>query len=123
MTRRGDIRFGAQKVQTGTKFLAMEIVHHRFNPVANGVAHDNVFDMVEKICDRIDIVKRLLMMINTSNQVIRNDDELKRAIVQFSVADLVSTRLLQAAVSLILFECVEGRARSIERPIGVDSRS
>jgi len=54
----------------------MKIIHNCFNTITNSIANNNVFDVIEKICDCIDVDKCLLMTINTSDELIGNYDEL-----------------------------------------------
>jgi len=70
------IGFCTEKMKTWTKFITMKIIHNCFNTITNSIANNNVFDVIEKICDCIDVDKCLLMTINTSDELIGNYDEL-----------------------------------------------
>ena len=63
-------------MQTRTKLLAVKIVHHGFDSIAYGIADDDVLDVVEKVRDGIDVDERLLVRVDTSDEIVGNDDEL-----------------------------------------------
>lgn len=73
----GDVRLGAQKVQSRAQLLAVQIVHHGLDAIANGVADDDVLDVVEKVGDGIDVAERLLVGVDARDEIVRHDHELE----------------------------------------------
>ena len=60
----------------------MKIIHDCFNSITYCVTNNNIFDMIEKVGDGIHIHKRLLMNINACNEVVWNDNKLKRKLME-----------------------------------------
>ena len=102
----------------------MKIVNDRFDSITYGISDNNVFDMIEKISDCIDIRKRLLMIIHACNELVRNNDELRkrkreRETEIDSIRALVR-QLLRVVIWSIRFGSVEEMVQLIEKLITID---
>ena len=102
----------------------MKIVNDRFDSITYGISDNNVFDMIEKISDCIDIRKRLLMIIHACNELVRNNDELRkrkreRETEIDSIRALVR-QLLRVVIWSIRFGSVEEMVQLIEKLIIID---